>query len=394
MAESTLQRPMFSGQSSNVLGPTVGIRTAKTATDTANELRNMFAPTVSMGRPTPVQSFRGGGEVINGVKHFQGGGINLIEDMSGIGGGGAAYPGGAAEVVAPPAPEGSSFNPLNALRDTFLRSRGVGPAPVFPESPPEPPIRPGSVQSLGDLVDVGPSPGANFPMDQGPSSAAPAAAAASTSARPKGALELTLEGIRAERAKMADDKKQNALLALMQAGFAMAAGRSPSAIANIGAGGQAGIAAFAGLEKERRADEASLRREETAIMLERERMRAQEERAPEAIRTYAALGGWDPSMGREGFNEAVRRGIEVTKTLEKDPEQVRFLKALGGGDLMRGFEIFNKDKNVSAAQTILKDTFASEDEKKTARTYLNNVMTRSMTSGGGGFEGFSATPVR
>ena len=148
------------------------------------------------------------------------------------------------------------------------------------------------------------------------------------------------------------------------------------------------------MEKDRRAEESSLRREETAIMLERERMRAQEERQPEAIRTYAALGGWDPSTGREGFNEAVRRGIEVTKTLEKDPEQVRFLKALGGGDLMRGFEIFNKDKNVSAAQTILKDISASEDEKKTARTYLNNVMTRSMTSGGGGFEGFSATPVR
>jgi hypothetical protein len=147
------------------------------------------------------------------------------------------------------------------------------------------------------------------------------------------------------------------------------------------------------MEKERRADDASLRREQTAILLERERMRAQEERQPEAIRTYASLGGWDPSTGREGFNEAVRRGIEITKTLEKDPEQVRFLKALGGGDLMRGFEIFNKDKNISAAQTVLKDTFASEEEKKTARTYLNNMMSRSMSSGGGGFEGFSARRV-
>ena len=194
-------------------------------------------------------------------------------------------------------------------------------------------------------------------------------------------MELTLDGIKADRQRNAEEKKQNALLALMQAGFAIAAGRSPSAIANIGAGAQAGIASFANMEKDRRAEESSLRREETAIMLERERMRAQEERQPEAIRTYAALGGWDPSTGREGFNEAVRRGIEVTKNLEKDPEQVRFLKALGGGDLMRGFEIFNKDKNVSAAQTVLRDTFASEDEKKTARAYLNNMMTRSQSPG-------------
>ena len=233
----------------------------------------------------------------------------------------------------------------------------------------------------------------------GPTPGAPGLTPAAASApeqppaeRPKGALELTLEGIRAERARSAEDKRQNALLALMQAGLAMAGGRSPNAISNIAAGGQAGIAAFAGMEKDRRAEQAGLRREETALLIERERMRAQEERAPEAIRTYASLGGWDPSKGREGFDEAVRKGIQVSKSLEKEPETVRLFQALGGGDLMKGFEIYNADKKLQAAQAILKDITATEDDKKAANEYIRGQLMRART-GGGSFEGFSARRV-
>jgi len=183
-----------------------------------------------------------------------------------------------------------------------------------------------------------------------PPAAPPAAAPAAAPAREKGALELTLEGIREERARSAEDKRQNALLALMQAGFAMAAGRSPNAISNIGAGGQAGIAAFAQMEKARREENAALRREETAIRLAQAKM-------------------------------------------AEDPEAVKTFRILGGGDIMKGFEIFNADKKLQAAIAVTKDITAAEEDRKAANDYIRGQLTKART-GGGSFAGFSATPVR
>ena len=295
------------------------------------------------------------------------------------------------------------------IGQTFAREAGV--ASLLPAPPAPPAAAPSPAPSGGafSMADIGVGGGEIYSAD--PSRAlmsqagtrmvdAGARPAAPAQARPKGALELTLEGIRAERARSAEDKRQNALLALMQAGFAAAAGRSPNALSNIAAGGQAGVGAFAAMEKDRRADLASLRREETAILLERERMRAQEERQPEAIRTYAALGGWDPARGREGFDEAVRRGIEVTKSLEREPDMVRLMKALGGGDLARGFRLYNADEALKAATKTLDSFSASEQDKRQAQDLINARVSQSLqairgnTPGGGSFPGFSATPVR
>ena len=387
MADSVLQRPMFNApqQAGNAqtmgLAPTVGIATARSPSQTANELRNMFAP------QQPVQSFQEGGIVqpaapqpAMGISDLLRGsrGSPLLSigqmDFSGVG--------------------GAAGGALTGLRDRFLASRGVRAPVTFPENIPEPPRRPMDIPELPAATEVGAAPGMNLPTEPPAATGVPAGAAPARAAeRPKGELELTLDGIKADRARLAEDKKQNAMLALMQAGLAMAAGRSPSAISNIAAGGQAGIAAFANMEKDRRAEDASLRREQTGLLLEQQRMRAQEERAPEAIRTYAALGGWDPAKGREGFDEAVRRGIEVSKSLEKDPETVRTFRALGGGDLMKGFEIFNADKKLQAAIAITKDITAGEADKRAANDYIRGQLMRART-GGGGFEGFSATPVR
>jgi hypothetical protein len=177
-----------------------------------------------------------------------------------------------------------------------------------------------------------------------PSQQAPAAAPA----REKGALELTLDGIREERARSAEDKKQNALLALMQAGFAMAAGRSPNAISNIGAGGQAGIAAFAQLERARREDASALRRDELAVRLAQAKM-------------------------------------------AEDPETVKLFKALGGGDLMKGFELYNSDKKLQAAAVLFKEPLASDEAKKDAERYIQSQIAKAR--GAGGYPGFSATAV-
>jgi hypothetical protein len=167
--------------------------------------------------------------------------------------------------------------------------------------------------------------------------------------REKGALELTLDGIKEERARSSEDKKQNALLALMQAGFAMAAGRSPNALSNIGAGGQAGIAAFASLEKSRREEQAALRRDELSIRLAQAKM-------------------------------------------QEDPETVKLFKSLGGGDLMKGFEMYNSDKKLQAATTLAKDITAPEEDRKAAAEYIRGQLMKAR--GGGSYSGFSATPVK
>ena len=67
----------------------------------------------------------------------------------------------------------------------------------------------------------------------------------------------------AQRAMEAEAaRKENMWLALMQAGLAIAGGRSPNAITNIGQGGQAGLASFMALEQQRRRDEdAAMRRD-------------------------------------------------------------------------------------------------------------------------------------
>jgi hypothetical protein len=383
MEDSVLQRPMFNApQQPDSVAPTTGIATVRSPRDTANELRNMFAPTV------PVQSFQEGGivqpaapEPATGIADLlrgsRGNPLLSIGRMDFSGMGGAA--GGA----------------LTGLRDRFLASRGVQTPVTFPENIPEPPRRPVDVPELPAPTEVGAAPGMNFPEQPPAAAGTPASAPAPAAERPKGEVQLTLEGIKADRARLAEDKKQNAMLALMQAGLAMAAGRSPSAISNIAAGGQAGIAAFAGMERDRRAEDAALRREQTGLLLEQQRMRAQEERAPEAIRNYAYLGGFDPAKGREGFDEAVRRGIEVSKSLEREPDTMRLIKALGGGDLARGFEIYKGDESLKAAQATVGNYAASEEDRRRAQSYLNARIQQSLQSlqrGQGGQGGQTPPP--
>lgn len=390
--DPVFQRPMFQGMAPTV-PVTGGIASVTTPEDNARALRNMFAPPLPV---QPVQSFQDGGfaELLRGS---QGSSLMRLPDyLTQLGGAGGGI--------------------MEGLRDRFLASRGVR----LPSMAPPPPPRPSDLElmSAEDRAAVGaqgtageavysPDPSRPVVSQAGPAPAPPAAAAApppvlgapaaaaATAApeRQKGALELTLEGIREERARSAEDKRQNALLALMQAGLAMAGGTSPNALTNIAAGGQSGIAAFANMERARREEQAALRREETALTLAREQMRAQEERAPEQIRTLAMLGGWTPEQGREGFNAAVTKGLQVQKSMLQDPEMIRTFQILGEGDVRKGFEIFNADKKLQAAATVVKDITASAEDRRIAQDYINSQIGRART-GGGTFQGFSATPVR
>lgn len=74
-----------------------------------------------------------------------------------------------------------------------------------------------------------------------------------------------LSDIKAEReAKAAAARQENIWLALMQAGLAIAGGKSSNAITNIGQGGQAGLASFVALEQQRRRDEDAATRRDLA----------------------------------------------------------------------------------------------------------------------------------
>jgi len=137
----------------------------------------------------------------------------------------------------------------------------------------------------------------------------PPAAEAPAREREKGPLSVILSDIKAERAA---ERRENALLALMQAGFAMAAGRSPNAISNIGAGGQAGIGAFAAMERASREDAAARRREAIQLDLANRQL----EKDPEAVRTYAILGGYKPGDPKESYSAAVAKGFNATQSKE------------------------------------------------------------------------------
>jgi len=85
-------------------------------------------------------------------------------------------------------------------------------------------------------------------------------------------LSLRIDELKQEREASKAQRKENQLLALMQAGFAAAAGKSSSALTNIAGGGAAGIATLADLEKTRRAEDAALRSESLQLELAKEKM--------------------------------------------------------------------------------------------------------------------------
>jgi hypothetical protein len=76
--------------------------------------------------------------------------------------------------------------------------------------------------------------------------------------KPQSALDRMLARNAQEREEMKAGSKQDAYLALMQAGFGMMAGTSPYMMANLGKGAEQGISTYGALKKQRSADLAAL----------------------------------------------------------------------------------------------------------------------------------------
>jgi len=347
--DPTLNRPMFTP-----VQPTLpmqqmaspGISALPRPDVEAQNLRNLFTPTpagTSMGQP--VQSFQVGGEVRS----------RGLSEM---------YPAASASPRAPnisdmysrPAPPAGPPVMRTPMDISFgmpieggqMYNVGTGlpeeAAPVVRPSVQAPPAQ-------GALAGMftGPGGGETYSNDParsvmsqlGARAAPPPSTPTREPVKPKGELELSLEAIRSRRS---EDRKENALLALMQAGFATAAGQSPNALSNIGAGGQAGIAAFAGMERSSREDQRA------------------------AMQDLAA---------RRRDMSAERLAL---MKLQEDPDTVKLFKSLGGGDLQKGFAMYNSDKKLQAAIAISKDLTADEGARREAVQYLQ----RSIQGAGAG----------
>lgn len=370
--DPVLQRSMFQKQGPSVtpaVGLGTGIGSVTTPDQNAQALRNMFQPTVSIGAPTdmlqqgqPVQSFQEGGlaqllpqYTFREPRNFRLPPSYLERtDPARFEAERPAREAAAEEARARTAAsldaQRARYRTMEASRrqaidDADARTRPFPAGPVAPDTmstmegfmPPDVPM------SIGATVSPAPAapratPSAPPPIDEVIFQTRKEASPPPTEERKpprEDSLQLTLKEIKAERAA---DRRENALLALMQAGFAIAGGRSPNAITNIGAGGQAGIGAFAAMERASREDAAARRRE--AIQLasaERQFALAERqlEKDPEAIRTYALLGGWTPDQGRDKLVDAAKRGFDFMQTKEAPARAEALLKA-AAADPLRG----------------------------------------------------------
>jgi hypothetical protein len=140
-------------------------------------------------------------------------------------------------------------------------------------------------------------------------------------------IQTNLETIKARREASDKQREENKWLSLLSAGLGIMGGTNKNAFANIGAGGQQGIATFATLEKARREDEAQRRHEDyqqqqlalqnKQIAQQKELTLAQIAKDPDAVRSYAALGGWKAGDPPEKFQSAVLEGFQKSHAAER-----------------------------------------------------------------------------
>ena len=144
-------------------------------------------------------------------------------------------------------------------------------------------------------------------------------------------IQTNREAIRSRREASDKQREENKYLALLSAGLGMMGGKSRNAFENIGAGGQQGIATFAGLEKARREDEATRRHEDIQmaqmaqqkqisqqqLAQQKELTLAQLAKDPDAVRSYAALGGWKAGDPPEKFQAAVLEGFQKSHAADR-----------------------------------------------------------------------------
>ena len=391
-----------------------GIGGMTTPDQNAQALKNMFAPQIpatppAQSFPVPQAGYKRGGEVIDGVAHFAEGGENVappaeapaapaepqrsrfFEDV-------VRGPTSALSTIAntwnmnaeraktaPPRPgvleyftlpsgeydtrkkaaEEYAAETLRRIQED-KRLRDAGIASLREEAAPNlyegvtPTFTRGEVEALDTSVDAMPS---------AQRKAIESGTAYSPPPKPATDMELELQSIRARReqteARFASRKEEsikqreeNKWMSILAAGLGMMAGKDRNALANIGAGGQQGLATFAGLEKGRREEESTARREDL--------MREQ--------------------MGQQ---------LDIAKMqLAKDPDNVRLITRIGGGDFNKGYEIYKREEAVKAARSIFDAAPGTPGITDADREWAVRTIRGAVPSGGGQFPGFSPVAVR
>jgi hypothetical protein len=187
---------------------------------------------------------------------------------------------------------------MDEQRNKLLAS-GVSPEDVSRMLPRPTPARPPSVQNFENPYRND-NTSDRFEREQIERMKGPPAPPPVPQERPpaeeRSSISTELNKIREDRkAQSAADRRENALMALMSAGFGMAAGKSRHALTNIAEGGQQGIGTFAQLEKGRREDEnrrylSALHEKEVALrereLAAREPLIAAQTKAQESIPAY------------------------------------------------------------------------------------------------------------
>jgi hypothetical protein len=338
MANQVLSRPMFKqSQTASPIAPTSsGIGGITTPDQNAQALKNMFAPTVPAARPTqsfptPQAGYKRGGEVIDGVAHFAEGGESMAFDAMG-------NPTGYTAPAPTPVPERiaerltrEDNRPRVDMPEVDAMGNVTGgvmsvPVPADRSTPPAP--------VSGRVMNMVPS-NPSYPergdpnFDQPPASVPDFRPGRTTAAPPPPnpkdeSIQTNLQAITARREASDQQREENKNLALLSAGLGMLSGTSRNAFANIGAGGQQGIATFAGLEKARREDDASRRQEsyqQQQLSLQTQQLAQQKEIAfaqlsqdPETVRTYAVLGGATANSTPEERRAAIRKGFDFMQS--------------------------------------------------------------------------------
>jgi hypothetical protein len=323
-------------QTASPVAPTVGgIGGMTTPDQNAQALKNMFAPTVPAARPAqsfpvPEMGYKRGGEVIDGVAHFAGGGESMAFDAMG-------NPTGYSAPAPTPVPERIAERltqednrprvDMPAVDPMGNVTGGVMSVPVPPSvATPSGPVSGRSVIIPANTAYPGRGdPNFNEPPADVPDFRPGRTTAAPPPPNPKDeSIQTNLQAIRERREASERQREENKNLALLSAGLGMMAGTNRNAFANIGAGGQQGIATFAGLEKARREDEAQLRHEDyqkQQLSLQTQQLAQQKEIAfaqlsqdPETVRTYAVLGGATANSTPEERKAAIRRGFDFMQS--------------------------------------------------------------------------------
>jgi hypothetical protein len=362
-------------QTASPVAPTVGgIGGMTTPDQNAQALKNMFAPTVPAARPTqsfptPQAGYKRGGEVINGVAHFVGGGEaaapaptqDIPDRISQELLAGRQAPTASAPTTSNvPVQRGIETSEAGQMAMAKISAGRTGRNPRLvqegfadlqritdeayakaniPAASPEESFR--RVSSGLDVITPEKRgrmedkdrldqtvPGGMFSRSVAPAPAASAPPAPAPVVPPpdpfKESIQTNLQAIKERREASDKQREENKNLALLSAGLGMMAGTSRNAFANIGAGGQQGIATFAGLEKARREDDASRRQEsyqQQQLSLQTQQLAQQKEIAfaqlsqdPETVRTYAVLGGATASSTPEERRAAIRKGFDFMQS--------------------------------------------------------------------------------